>query len=123
MKPVLYLFCFLILFSCDNRSHTTKEFIPGIYVRKVKNEFSIGHDTLFITAVNNGTYSLDYNASYQRIKDGKLMAVENKREKWLANYDATKDVLVETRLGKILFFQQDSNLLYVGRSPYQRISN
>lgn len=120
MKKILIscLSC-CILYSCDFGSN--KDFIPGTYVREVKNEFSVGNDTLAIGAVNQVTYFIIHKGSYHRIKDGKLLPIKSISENWSASYDENKKILMESKRGKIISFDPSKNILFVGGSQYKKI--
>lgn len=122
-KNKLALLCYflcIVFYSCSSQTDT-KDFIPGIYVREVKNEFSVGRDTLVISPFNTNTFSIIHKGSYQRIKNGKLKPVERKYENWTATYDNNKQVLQEIKKGKVFLFDQSKNILFVGKSPYKKI--
>lgn len=109
-----------ILLSC-HAGYQIKELIPGNYVREFKNEFFIGRDTLVIWHFKNSTYVINHKESYQRIRDGDLLNVERKTEKWVTVYDEKDQVLIEGRTGKILSFDPSKNLLMVGSSIYKKM--
>ena len=118
-KSVLFsYFLCIIFYSCNSGNDTN--FIPGTYVREVKNEFSIGKDTLVIGAVNPNAYTIIHKASYQRIKEGKLLPVKNKTENWPVTYDRDNQILQETKRGRIISFPS-RDMLLVGGSPYRKI--
>jgi len=112
-----YFLC-IIFYSCSSGNDTN--FIPGTYVREVKNEFSIGKDTLVIGAVNPKAYTIIHKASYQRIKEGKLLPVKSITENWPVTYDRDKQILQETKRGRIISFPS-KDMLLVGGSPYRKI--
>jgi len=112
-------FLFAIFYSCDSCSN--KDFIPGAYVREVKNEFSIGRDTLIIGAVNPNTYTIIHKGSYRQIRDGMLLPVKSISENWPVSYDENKKVLMESKKGKIISFDPSKNILFVGSSLYKKI--
>ena len=120
MKKILIscLSC-CILFGCDSGSN--KDFIPGTYVREVKNEFSIGRDTLVIGAVNTNTYTMIHKGSYRQIRNGKLLPVKSISENWPVTYDENQKVLMESKRGKIISFDPSKNILFVGSSLYKKI--
>jgi len=118
-KSVLFsYFLCIIFYSCHSGNDTN--FIPGTYVREVKNEFSIGKDTLVIGAVNPNAYTIIHKASYQWIKEGKLLPVKNKTENWPVTYDRDNQILQETKRGRIISFPS-KDMLLVGGSPYRKI--
>ena len=120
-STIIYLLLFISIFLSCHRGYQIKEFIPGTYLGEFKNEFFIGRDTLVIELFNNSTYVINHKESYQRIKDGDLLNVERKTEKWVAVYDEKEQVLIEGRTGKILSFDPSKNLLMVGTSIYKKM--
>lgn len=97
-------------------------FIPGTYVRSVKNEFSVGRDTLVIIKESTNLFSIIHQGIYQRIYQGKISPVRSFSEKWSASYNEDKKILVETRKGKIFSFNTSGNSLFLGTSRYNKIS-
>src|SRR3954468_12476463 len=53
-------------------SNHTKRFIPGTYVKEVKNEFLIAYDTLIIQCSSGNNYLIVNRTAYQRIRNNKL---------------------------------------------------
>jgi phosphopantothenoylcysteine synthetase/decarboxylase len=115
-----------ILTSCTSLSRTgnVKAYIPGIYVRLVSNEFSIGRDTLIISELSKvgNSYRIIKKTAFQRIAEGKTSKVERKQEVWNAVYNEQEKLLHETVKGKLLSFNPEARLLYVGTSEYKKIS-
>jgi hypothetical protein len=97
-------------------------FIPGTYVRSVKNEFSVGRDTLVIIKESRNFFSIIHHGIYRRIYHGKISTVRSFSQKWSASYDEDKKILVETRKGKIFSFNTSGNSLFLGTSRYNKIS-
>ncbi len=113
------VFICTILFGCA--SQKVADFIPGTYVRTVINEFSVGRDTLVIGSVDRRTYTIIHRGSYRLIKQGKLLPEQSISENWIATYDEDKEVLMESKRGKIISFDTSKNILLVGSSPYEKI--
>ena len=119
-KSILFsYFLCIIFYSCSQDNNPN--FIPGTYVREVKNEFSVGRDTLVIGAVNPNTYTVIHKGTYRQIRDGKLLPVKSISENWPVSYDENKKVLMESKRGKIISFDPSKNILLVGSSPYKKI--
>ena len=118
-SALLCYFLCIIFYGCTSGNDTN--FIPGTYVREVKNEFSFGRDTLVIGAVNPNTYTVIHKGSYRQIRDGKLLPVKNMSENWSVTYDENKKVLIESKRGKVISFDPSRNILLVGSSPYKKI--
>ena len=108
-----------ILFGCA--SQNIADFIPGTYVRTVINEFSVGRDTLVVGTVSWLTYTIIHKGSYRLIKQGRLLPAQSISENWMATYDENKQVLMESKRGKIISFDPAKKILLVGSSPYEKI--
>ncbi|MGN6802438.1 MAG: hypothetical protein ACTHJN_11060 [Ginsengibacter sp.] len=113
------IFCGLLV-GC--KEDEVLNFIPGTYVRSVKNEFSVGRDTLVIIKESTNLFSIIHQGIYQRIYQWKISPVRSFSEKWSATYDEDKKSLIETRKGKIFSFNTYVNVLYLGTSRYNKIS-
>lgn len=117
MKKIL-LCC--LLYGCGSQM-ATKNFISGTYTREVSNEYSLGKDTLVISADNEVTYSIIHKGTYQRKKEHHLLPPERKYEKWTASYDEHNQTLIENKRGKIISFDASKDILFVGSSMYKKI--
>ncbi len=117
---IYFLLSCIVLSSCSSGADNNN-FIPGMYVREVHNEFSIGRDTLVINPSNTTMYSIIHTGSYQRIKDGKLLSAKSIHENWTATYDNDKKILQETKRGRVLSFDVPKNILLLGSSHYKKI--
>ena len=124
MKPISVIRTMIVFTSSCNlvsSNEATSTFIPGIYVREISNEYSIGRDTLAISHFNASTYAIVHYSTYQRIEEGQLLPKERKVEKWVALYDKKAALLKEGKRGRLLSFQPQNNRLLVGSSPYQKV--
>lgn len=110
--------------GCSNlRTDKVKEFIPGVYVRTVADEFTKGMDTLVIDLLDRsaGSYSIDKKMSFQQVIDGRQLSPQYKTEQWTAIYDNDTHQLMEQRKGKVLSFMPDQDLVSMGGSEYKKI--
>src|SRR5690242_9950616 len=112
------IFCGLLV-GC--KEDEVLNFIPGTYVRSVKNEFSVGRDTLVIIKESRNFFSIIHHGIYRRIYHGKVSPVRSFSEKWSASYDKGKQLLIEARKGKIFSFNTSDNSLFLGTSRYNKI--
>lgn len=123
---------FLLVFlaggiACNNKQEAQQEkieeFINGVYVRAFEGEYSKGNDTLFITRpeATNNYYIIQHKASYQKIREGRILPVEYKSENWTAIFDKGHNVMVEQKKGKLLSFLPDENALLLGSSRFEKI--
>ena len=88
---------------------------------KQLNEFSVGRDTLVIGSGSRLTYTIIHKGSYRLIKQGSLLPAQSISENWIATYDENKQVLMESKRGKIISFDPAKKFFLVGSSPYEKI--
>ena len=123
MKRLLFV-SVLIALSCNEfKTDEKKSFIPGTYFRKINNEFSVGYDTLIISALNDNMYEILKNASFNRIRNETILPTERRSEKWTAMYNKDEQVLHEIQKGKVITFLPNEDALLVGSSKYKKIKN
>ena len=115
---------FIIYAGCNdasNSSDSTKSFIPGTYVKEVKNEFLIAYDTLIIQCSAGNDYLIVNRTAYQRIRNNKLLPEQFSEENWKAIYDEKSQNLYEQRLGKTFSFDPANGRLFEGGSEYTKV--
>lgn len=107
----------------DLKADKVKDFIPGVYVKSIDDEFTKGMDTLVIDVLDKsaGSYSINKKMSYQQVIDGRQLSPQYKTENWTAVYDENTYQLMEQRKGKVLSFLPEENKLSLGGSEYQKI--
>ena len=115
------LFVFMVFYSCDVKSSSIQDFIPGVYVRNFEAEFSKGNDTILIESFSSSTYILTRKTTYQRIESGKLFPPESKLESMTALYDEKDKVLKEMKKGLIISFDPSRKTLLIGKGVYDKI--
>lgn len=119
---LIYLFfVFTLFYSCDFKSSSVKNFIPGVYVRSFEAEFSRGNDTVSIEPFASSTYAITRKTTYQRIENGKFYPPERKVEKMTALYDEKNEVLRETKKGLIVSFNPSGKTFLLGKAVYHKI--
>jgi hypothetical protein len=122
---LMTLIGFILCVGCNDvwkRSETTRRFIPGAYVKEVKNEFLIAHDTLIIQCSAGNNYLIVNRTAYQRIRNNKLLPEQYSEENWKALYDDKSQNLYEQRLGKTFSFDPVKRKLFEGGSEYNKIT-
>lgn len=110
--------------GCSNSTtDKVKDFIPGVYVRTVADEFTKGMDTLVIEVLDRsaGSYSINKKMSFYQVIDGKELSPQYKTEQWTAIYDDDTHQLMEQRKGKVLSFMPDQDLVSMGGSEYKKV--
>lgn len=121
---LLLSLCLLVCVSCNDvwkRSDNTKRFIPGTYVKEVKNEFLFGHDTLIIQCTAGNNYLIVNRTSYQRIRENKILPQRFSELDLSAVYDEKSQNLYEQRLGKTFSFDPANKRLFEGGSQYDKV--
>lgn len=114
----------IIFVGCSDaweRSNRIKRFIPGTYVKEVRNEFLIAYDTLIIQCSTGNNYLIVNRTTYQRIRNKKLLPEQYSEETWKALYDEKSQNLYEQRLGKTFSFDPDNEKLFEGGSEYNKV--
>ncbi|MDI3321365.1 hypothetical protein [Pinibacter soli] len=128
MKSIVLLTIALtsIFGSCTNStSDKIREFIPGMYVRQLHDEFTNGADTLVISEqdLSGGVYFIDNMTGYQQQLDGKVFPPEHKVEKRTGVYDRRTHQLIIQNTGDILTFLPRQNKLLQGRTEYNKVKD
>lgn len=110
--------------SCSNlQADKVQDFIPGVYVKTIDDEFTKGMDTLMIDVLDKsaGSYSISKKMSYQQVIDERPLSPQYKLENWTAVYDKDTHQLMEQRKGKVLSFLPEKGKLSLGGSEYKKI--
>ena len=125
MKSMIPLFfVYLLLQSCGQSKHDRFEnFLPGTYVARIKQEYSIGEDTIVISPIATGknTYSILRVSVYQRILDGKVQPEEKKEVVRTAIYSEKEGMLQENKTGKQYYFSPEKGFLVIGGTSFQKL--
>lgn len=110
------------LAACQNEGDTIKAFIPGIYVKEAKSEYSVANDTLHITSLGGNAFLIEQSIGYQPIRNGKLLNRKLKKEKQAGVYDPQKQVMNENPSDRLFIFNPDEQVLLIGTAKYQKIN-
>lgn len=110
------------LAACQNEGDTIKAFIPGIYVKEAKSEYSIANDTLHITSLGGNAFLIEQSTGYQPIRNGTLLKKKFKKEKQTGVYDPQKQVMNESSSGRLFIFEPDKQVLLISTAKYQKIN-
>ena len=120
---IAFIGCVLCV-ACNHNGNNTasvKDFIPGTYVKEIKNEYAIACDTLFIKCIDGNNFLIVNHTAFQPIRNGKLLPVKYTESSMKALYDEASQNLNEQRLGKIFSFDPENNRLFAGAHPYYKI--
>jgi hypothetical protein len=110
------------LAACNKQADKIKSFIPGTYVNSAKGDYAQAEDTLVITQVNDNTFLVTRNTTYQAIRDGRLLPKHHQSRKLNGLYDTQNQVLDETTNGQIFRFDPAMRLLKVNQAVYTKIN-
>ena len=122
MIPLFFMY--LLLQSCDQpKPDYIKNFLPGTYVARIKQEYSIGEDTIVISpiATDKNTYSILRFSVYQRILDGKIQPEEKKEVMRTGIYSEKEGMLLENKTGKQYYFSPEKGILVIGGTSFQKL--
>ncbi|MEO5997765.1 MAG: hypothetical protein ABIN89_13580 [Chitinophagaceae bacterium] len=126
MKQSVSIFMIAIIFiSCGTRhAETVENFIPGLYVKQIKQEFAIGMDTIFINLFDKQTssYKIIRKSSYQQMIDGKMLSPKQEVHNWIAYLDLSKNQLIEPNSERVFTFLPDKNMLLMGSSQFNKVN-
>ena len=123
VKTTLWIYV-LALWGCTvspDRSAVIKRFIPGTYVKEVKNQFYIGNDTFIIQRISGNNYLIVNRTGYQRIRENKVSPLKHSETNLMAVYNDKSENLFEQRLGKTFSFDPDNRRLFEGASEYTKV--
>lgn len=121
MKQLFMMLAAAMVVGCGSRQAAVEDFIPGMYVRAIHQEYATGSDTVLIEAVDGNNYRITKNSGFSRIHNGKLLPHEHATEHWSGVYDAKAQVLYERRHGKVFSFDVAGGRLFIGGSEYQKV--
>jgi hypothetical protein len=126
MKQTILFNALILIFiaSCSNAIKDNEaNFIPGIYVKEIKQEFAVGMDTLIIQVMDKeaGSYTIVRRSSYQQQLDGKLMTPKYEIEKSVAIYEPATKQLREQNKERVFTFSEEKGLLSTGGSEYKKV--
>jgi hypothetical protein len=118
LKILLLIGCTLIIVACNRKNST----ISGVYVMSFNNEYSMATDTIVIEVYNSGanTYQVERRDGYHRIREGKILPKEFRKERWMAIFDKDKMILQESAFGRQIYIRGNVSSLEYG-GTYQKI--
>lgn len=120
--PVYLIFLVCYIVSCNRvSSDRVKDFIPGVYERRINNEYSKGNDKLIITQRQGNTYSIEKRSAITRIRGGVELPIKYDTAVWTGIYDSRAQVIYEQKRGKVIAFRPKENKLLVGASVYRKV--
>lgn len=122
MCPVYASFLVSYMMSCNRISNDrVVDFIPGVYERRINNEYSKGSDRLIVKQQHGNVYTIEKRSAIVRIRDGVKLPVKYDTATWTGIYDSKDQVIYEQRKGKVISFKPKENKLLVGASVYRKV--
>jgi hypothetical protein len=109
------------MFLAGCRPGKVRSGIAGTYVSAGASEFSIVHDTLVLEQSEGNYYVIHRRSGYAVLVKGRPGREKSGREEWAAVYDEQRQVLTETRMGKVIRPFPDGSKIWVGRRMYNRL--
>lgn len=119
-SKLFFLSAFVLVFmmtSCGgNKEDSLRDFVPGTYIRSIKNEFTVGSDSIIISVLDKsgGTYLIEHRSGYEQRIDGKVIPKVLKVEKWTGAYDNLHHQVEVWQQGKVFTFLPERNVLISG---------
>jgi hypothetical protein len=93
----------------------------GVYVNEAKSEYSVANDTLTLSLLKDGSYSVIRSTGFCPARDGKLLAKRFRSERFTMVLDTSGQQLSEPLNGRV--YRQDvSGGLVVGKVVYRRLN-
>lgn len=93
----------------------------GVYVNSARSEYSVADDTLTLSLLKDGSYSVVRSTGFCPVRDGKLLAKRYKSERFRVILDASGKLLSEPLNGRIYRLDESGGLL-VGQVLYRRVN-
>ncbi|MGC4233240.1 MAG: hypothetical protein QM594_09710 [Niabella sp.] len=122
MCPLYLSFLVSYMMSCNRISNDrVMSFIPGVYERRISNEYSKGSDRLIVKHQHGNVYMIEKRSAIVRIRDGVDQPVKYDTATWTGIYDSRDQVIYEQRKGKVISFKPNENKLLVGASVYRKV--
>ena len=125
MKQLCLLFIAASMFfsCCTSQNDNNQDFIPGLYVKEIKQEFAIGMDTISIKVLDKhaSTYKIVRKSNYRQRIDGRFLSPKEEIHNWIAYYDQDKKKLVEPNNERVFTFLSDKKILLMGTSRFRKV--
>ncbi|MEJ7691585.1 hypothetical protein [Daejeonella sp.] len=95
--------------------------IGGTYVNHSEGEYSVADDTLVINSISSRSYSITRKTGFQKVRDGKLLPKEQRREELTAIYEPRTRQLQETKRGRIITVNKKTGLVRMEATEYKKL--
>ena len=123
LSPFLCIpFLCILLSSCDLLVKDQLEtFIPGIYTRHYKDEYTDSYDTIWIQSISDDEYIVTKKSSFYKLNDQNIPVPGYEIKKWQATYDNGSGMLFLPAPGKPVLFDMKNSQLRIGTEPYKKL--
>jgi hypothetical protein len=121
MKTMMYVLL-LLMAACagPDSGDDVRNFIPGVYTRRINHEFSKGIDWLTIAHKSGNVYTIEKRSEIVRIRNGKALPARYDTVLWTGIYHEEDQVIYEQQKGKVISFAPGENKLSVGGIDYRK---
>lgn len=125
MKYAFIIYLFIVM-GCNEKSTSdnVKAFIPGVYVRHYKDEFTNSFDTLEIkklTSSGSEGFMVVKKMKYERLNQKNTSTFNMKKEEWIGIYENNSKTLLLEPEGKRVYFDPEMLEAKMGFFPYKKI--
>jgi hypothetical protein len=127
MKTILFahLIISVILLGCDwIKTDNVKPFIPGVYARHYKDEYTNSYDTISIRLINppgTNDYTIIKRSHFEKLSDNGKMIPGYELKHWTGTYDDKTKTIWLQAAGKRIYFDPDKEELKIGTEPYKKL--
>lgn len=127
MKRLCIIFILMVI-GCKDKSTSVKieKFIPGVYVRQYKDEYTKSFDTLEIRKVTQSggyRYSVIKKTTYKRLNIREFPTNNAKLKEWVGYFEEGTNSLLLEPGGKRVHFEPELMEAIMGAHPYKKINN
>lgn len=121
-RLIMFVVITVLLMSCSELvKQDVRSFIEGSYTRHFQSDFAIGKDSVVLDAEGDDHYIITKYTRFSRLKNGEPGKEELLKEKMMGIYDPEKEVINETKKGKVLHFNPEKNMMLIGASEYEKV--
>lgn len=120
------LIVFILFYACRLARYKdeVKEFIPGVFARHYKDEYTDSYDTIVIKAISpegSDDFVVIKRSRYNKQTNEGTTEPGYEFKKWAAVYDKKTKRLWLPVPGKSIYFDPKRNFLKIGTEPYKKL--
>jgi hypothetical protein len=110
----------IVLAACN--ALKDKSILEGTYINHSEGKYSVADDTLMVEEGGGNLVLIHRRTGFNRVVDGELGKREYEKEEWKAVWDRDQGILRELRKGRLLYLDQDSARLILGKRVYRKVN-